>query len=218
MTPAPRLGAPVKVGRAATAGVAVLLALAGCTTSGRGEADDPVISPLPSSTAAAPSTPAPTSAAVTTTPPASSTAASTTAASSHPASSPASSAAPRSTCTALGIRVIRGSASAGQEIAALQFVNDGTKPCRLVGYPSVTLLLHGKPIGKPSAPSTTSPSERTLQPGETAESLLHNYTNSCQAPLADSLRLVVPGSTMTVVRPAQLRACIVRVDRLGAPD
>ncbi len=213
MRAAPRAGA------ALTIGAVVALAVAGCTTSGTGQSDNPVISPLPSSSAAPDPAVAPSTAVVASTPaaPASTPAASSTAAS-RPASSAASSAAPRSTCTSLGVRVIRGSAAAGQEVAALQFANDGTKPCRLVGYPTVTLLLNGKAIGRPSQPSSPAVSQRTLAPGEVAESVLHNYTNSCQAPLSDSVRLVVPGSTMTVVRPAQLRACILRVDQLGAPD
>jgi hypothetical protein len=213
MIPAPRAGAVL------TIAAAVVLVVAGCSTSGHGQADNPVISPLPTSSAATDSAPATPSAAVTSAPATVSTAPSTTASSSHPASSSAGRPAPRSTCTSLSVRVIRGSAAAGQEIAALQFANDGTSACQLFGYPQVTLLLHGKVIGQPSQPSTpTTPSERTLQPGDVAESLLHNYTNPCQAPVSDSVRVVVPGSTITVVRPAQLRACIVRVDRLGAPD
>ena len=115
------------------------------------------------------------------------------------------------------MRVINGGASPGQEIAALQFTNDGSTPCELVGYPTVTLLLRGHPIGKPSEPSTPADSQRTLAPGEVAESLLHDYS-SCQAPLSDNVRVVVPGSTISAVRPVQLRACVVRVDKLGAPD
>lgn len=115
------------------------------------------------------------------------------------------------------IRVIRGSASLGQEIAALQFTNDGTKSCLLVGYPTVTLLRNGKQLGKVSQPSTTGTSQRTLAPGDVAESLLHDYTK-CNAPLSDNLRVVVPGSTISATRPAQLRGCVVRIDKLGPPE
>jgi hypothetical protein len=114
--------------------------------------------------------------------------------------------------------VIPGGASIGQEIAALQFTNNGSAPCRLAGYPSVTLLRHGQPIGRPSQPSTTAASGRNLAPGAVAESLLHNYVGNCQAPISDSVRVVAPGSTQTVVRPMQLRACVVRVDKLDAPN
>ncbi len=113
--------------------------------------------------------------------------------------------------------MIRGSASLGQEIAALDFVNSGTKTCVLAGYPTAILLLKGKQIGRPAQPASSAPSSRTLEPGGVAESLLHDYTN-CQAPLSDNIKVTVPGSTITTVRPAQLRACILRVDRLRAPD
>jgi uncharacterized protein DUF4232 len=106
----------------------------------------------------------------------------------------------------------------GQEIAALQFTNDGSARCTLAGYPMVTLLRNGAPIGRPSQPSTTATSSRTLAPGETAESLLHDYVGNCQAPLSDSIRVVAPGSSQSLVRPMQLRACVVRVDKLDAPD
>jgi hypothetical protein len=203
--------------------VGAAIAVAGCTssatTSGSGSgADNPVISPVsspaPTSPAALPSTPA----AAPTTPPASSASTSPTAPASPSSSAATSPVAEHSTCTKVSVRVIRGGAVHGAEIAALQFTNDGDTPCRLVGYPSVTLLLQGKPIGKPSEPSATTASARELAPGEVAESLLHNYTQNCQAQVADSVRVVVPGSTISAVRPAELRACVVRVDRLDAPE
>jgi hypothetical protein len=124
---------------------------------------------------------------------------------------------PQTTCTSIDVRVIRGSASLGQEIAALQFVNSGSEACVLVGYPTATLFSKGKQIGQPSKPSSTRRSSRKLQPGDVAESLLHDYS-SCNAPLSDSVKVTVPGTTQTAIRPAQLRGCILRVDRLGAPD
>ncbi|MDT4924379.1 MAG: hypothetical protein QOG01_2092 [Pseudonocardiales bacterium] len=124
---------------------------------------------------------------------------------------------PRSSCTELTIRVIRGSASPGAEFAALQFTNIGARSCTLVGYPTVTLLLKGKLIGTPSQPASAARSRMTLRPGDTAESKLNDYT-SCQAPLSDNVDVVVPGSAISAVRPAQLRACILRVSPLGVPD
>jgi hypothetical protein len=106
----------------------------------------------------------------------------------------------------------------GQEIAALQFTNDGSKPCELFGYPTVTLLRQGRPLGKPSLPATSAVSRRTLAPGGTAESLLRDFVGNCQAPLSDTVRVVAPGSTQSFSRPFVLRACVLRVDRLGAPD
>jgi hypothetical protein len=117
------------------------------------------------------------------------------------------------------VRVLPGGASFGEEIAAVQFVNSGVKTCTLVGYPTVTLRLHGRKIGAASQPSSTSRSMRTLHPGDVAESLVHDYTQTCQAPLSDSVQVQLPGTSITYVRPhMQLRACVLRVDRLGAPD
>lgn len=203
------------------AGAAV--ALAGCSSSGgKQAADDPVISapattaPAPTSAAAVPSTAAAPSA------PASTTASSTSAAPSHsPAAASSTSrptVVPRSTCTRIGIRILPGGATFGEEIAGLQFTNEGTTTCRLVGYPTVTLLRQGRPIGRPSQPATTAGSTRTLAPGEVAESLLHDNIRNCQAPLSDTVRVVAPGSTISASRPMQLRACVVRIDPLGAPD
>ena len=102
----------------------------------------------------------------------------------------------------------------------MQYTNAGSTPCVLVGYPTVTLLLHGQRIGVPSLPSTPEiTSTRRLAPGDVAESLVHDYTQTCQAPLSDSVRVTVPGTAQTYLRPSlQLRACIVRVDRLAAPE
>jgi hypothetical protein len=83
----------------------------------------------------------------------------------------------------------------------------------------VTLYLHGKSVGDPSQPSSIRRSARTLKPGGVAESLLHDYTQTCQAPLSDSVHVQVPGTSITYLRPhMQLRACVLRVDRLGAPS
>ncbi len=81
----------------------------------------------------------------------------------------------------------------------------------------MTLRLKGKRIGTPSQPSSPGTSSRTLAPGATAESQLNDYTD-CQAPLSDQLRVVVPGSTQSAIRPGQLRACTLRVSPLGAPE
>lgn len=114
--------------------------------------------------------------------------------------------------------MIRGSAIPGQEIAALQFTNTSPTPCLLAGYPTVTLLRNGQPVGDPSQPASADTTSRVLQSGDTAESLLHNYTQSCEAPLSDSIRVVAPGMDLTAVRPAQLRACTLRVDKPGPPE
>jgi len=210
--------------RKAAAAVALALLTAGCSSSGGEQADDPVVSrPAPSSSIAAPVTssevtpPPSTEVAPTTStpPPSSSSAPPTRAHSTHVTAPPI---VQRSTCTKLTIRAIPGGASVGQEIAALQFTNDGSAPCELFGYPTVTLLRAGKPLGRPSQPASTAVSHRTLAPGETAESLLRDYVGNCQAPLSDEVRVVAPGSTKSLARPFVMRACVLRTDRLGAPD
>jgi len=117
------------------------------------------------------------------------------------------------------VRVLPGGASFGEQIAGLQFTNEGSKTCVIAGYATVSLLLDGQVIGQPSQPASTATSVRTLKPGEVAESLLHDYTQTCQAPLSDSVRVQVPGTDQTIIRPdMQLRACVLRVGRLTAPD
>jgi hypothetical protein len=130
---------------------------------------------------------------------------------------PTTPAAPKSTCTSVTVRVIRGSADVGREVAALQFTNAGTSSCVLVGYPGATLMRNGKTFGSPAQPATTKRSRRMLSPGDTAESLLNDFTD-CQAPLSEEVEVTVPGSTQSAVRPAQLRACTLRVAALGAPQ
>jgi Protein of unknown function (DUF4232) len=203
---------------------AVVGLLAGCTTSGQPEA---VRNTVPS---AAPTTrTTPTTTATTTAPPSTPTAVSIPTTSAPATSAPPSSTAPattsapnptaKTTCKALSVRVLIGGAGFGEQIAAVQYTNEGPSTCVLVGYPTVTLLLHGQQIGRPSQPASAVKSKRTLRPGEVAESLLHDYTQTCQAPLSDSVRVQVPGTRQTVIRPeAQLRACVLRVDRLTAPE
>ncbi len=113
--------------------------------------------------------------------------------------------------------MLRGAAAPGREFAALQFTNAATTTCTLAGYPVVTLLLHGKPIGTSSRPASRAPSSSLLAPGGIAESRLDDYT-ACQAPLSDQIRVVIPGTSRTQVRPAELRACTLQVSALAAPE
>ena len=182
------------------AGPALVGLIAGCTSSGQAEqspSPSEILQTTPSVSSPAASTPA--SAAPTTLAQSSSTADTSTAVSSTPASStPAGEsstpAGPQTTCTQLSVRVIPGGASFGEQIAGLQFTNEGTTTCVLAGYPTVSLLLDGRVIGQPSQPASDAESLRRLRPGEVAESLLHDYTQTCQAPLSDSVRVQVPGS------------------------
>ena len=190
------------------------LAIAGCTASSQAAKQTGAASSAPPSvTSTAPTTaPPPTPAS-----PTSSAAASTSAAPHTNTPTLPAVQAPRSTCTNVTIRVIRGSAARGFEFAALQFTNAGSSTCRLFGYPQAALRLRGKAVGKPAQPAGTAASRFTLKPGQTAESRLTDYTN-CQAPLSDEVRVVVPGSSIHTIRPAQLRACVLRVSKLGQPE
>lgn len=202
-------------GRGVAAGViaTAAVALGACTTSGSG-----AHSPAPSATAA--STPAPSSAPATvpvSTPAAAPPSPSASAPAPAGTHTPGAGAA-RSTCTSVTVRAIQAGASPGQEIESLQFTNSGPTRCVLNGFPVVTLLRNGSQIGQVSQPSAQVISSLSLAPGGVAESILHDYTQTCQAPLSDSLRVSVPGMSTVAVRPGQLRACIVRVDRLGPPQ
>lgn len=211
---------------ALVAAVAAAGLLAGCTSSGQPQAvrnTTPTVAPTtpnPPSTVAT----TPTSAPATSAPPATSMPPSTAPAVSStvpPTSVSTSTSAPlpQTTCKSLSVRVLPGGASFGEQIAGLQFTNDGSSTCVLAGYPTVSLLLHGQVIGRRSEPASPAKSVRTLRPGQVAESLLHDYTQTCQAPLSDSVRVQVPGTQQTTVRPGmQLRACVLRVDRLTRPE
>lgn len=210
---------PAVVVAAAAAG---LVALTGCSSSSGGAARrsaPPSLTPAVS----VPSSPAPTTSIPFTPPPTASPTAHRSpthrAASSAPVATTSPSVVERSTCTQVSVRVIPGGAISGREFAALQFTNDGSGQCVLVGYPTVTLLRAGKPIARPSEPAGYSTSRRELAPGATAESKLFDYTQNCQAPLSDGVRVVVPGTTITYHRPQfVMRGCILRVDALGAPE
>lgn len=125
----------------------------------------------------------------------------------------------RSSCTELTIRVLLGSGAPGFEFAALQFVNDGSKACTLVGVPTVTLLRHGKQTGTLSQPSKDRARFTTyhLAPGAVAESKLKDFS-TCNAPLSQTIRVVAPGSSISTTRPGELRACRLVVYPLGAPE
>ncbi len=196
--------------------LAALTLTAACASAGpapgRSGASTVNSSPISTSPTASAATSPPTSPGATASAPTTSTAPSSSAA-------PSASTAPvlRSTCPSLTIRVIRGSAAPGYEFAALQFVNTGTTRCVLNGYPSVTLLLSGATVGRPSSPASAATSRFTLEPGATAESRLKDFS-SCQAPLSDQIRVVAPGSSMTTTRTGQLRACRLTVSALATPE
>lgn len=201
---------PGRLGRALVFGAAVLLTASACTSAGTtGGSGSPsgASTPVTSSDTPTVSTPAPVTSTSTSTP-----APTPTKTPSPTATSPVS----PTTCTNVSVRVIRGGAERGREIAALQYTNDGSASCDIGGFPTVTLLLHGAAIGARSQPSGRAAKTLTVKPSETVESLLSDYS-TCQAPLSDNVRVTVPGESTAVVRPIQLRACTLRVDPLGPP-
>lgn len=117
------------------------------------------------------------------------------------------------------MRVLIGSGAPGYEFAAVQFVNDGTSPCTLVGVPTVTLLRKGSQVGTVSQPSSDRArfARYRLAPGATAESRLKDFSD-CNAPLSDAVKVVAPGSDISTTRPGELRACRVVLYPLGAPE
>lgn len=216
----------MRLRRTAPIVLVVVVSIAGCASSG-GKAS---ISPTPSTVSSAPppslpaSTPASSSAALTTTTPRSTAAAPASVAPSTPAR--ATSSAPvvqafTTTCTRLSVRVIPGGAVRGAEIAGIQYVNDGTRTCRITGFPTAQLLRDGKAIGTRSTPLPRQATPFTLAPGEVGESLMQDFS-TCNAPLSDSVMLTMParaGSTPEpVLRPARLRACELRTPPVGAPS
>lgn len=207
----------------------LVVSIAGCTSSGRTASTSP---PPPSTSVAPPSTippstPPATSIAPTTTAPRSTAATTSAAASSTPTSTtptvptvPATQ--PFTTdCTQLSVRVIPGGAVRGAEIAGIQYVNNGPRPCRITGYPTAQLLLGGKAIGVRSTPLPGRATPYTVAPGDIAESLMQDFS-TCNAPLSDSVRLTMPSlagrTPAPVVRPARLRACELRTPPVGAPS
>ena len=115
--------------------------------------------------------------------------------------------------------MLLGSGAPGYEFAALQFVNDGTSACMLVGVPTVTLLRSGAQTGSVSQASSERARFRTyrLAPGAAAESKLKDFS-SCNAPLSQSIKVVAPGSSISSTRPGVLRACKLVVYPLGKPE
>jgi hypothetical protein len=106
---------------------------------------------------------------------------------------------------------LRGGASMGQEYALLTFTNDGSTPCRLSGYPSVTLRHAGAALGGSRPAQTTGTGDVTLASGATAQARMRVPT-SCAAPESDHVRVAVPDSPGFVVLPLEVRGCTVHVE------
>jgi hypothetical protein len=117
------------------------------------------------------------------------------------------------TCTSaqLTIRVLRGGAVAGKEIAAITFTNGSTTTCAMFGYPGVSLRLHNALLGQPAERSVVQPKSVSLAPGAGAEAVITDFS-SCQAPVSDTVRVYAPDQKPFVDKPLELRGCRLFID------
>lgn len=204
---------PTRTIYAAVAVVAVttaVVSLTGCTSAAPVKSDSPASSP--ELTAITP-IPGPTD-TTDTTPVSSSPAASTSATSASPSVTSTKPTPPGlATCTSaqLGVRVLRGGAIAGQEIALITFTNTSTTKCAMFGYPGVSLRLHNALLGKPAERSIVKPKAVSLAPGAAAETTITDFS-SCQAPVSDTVRVYAPDQTAFVDKPLELRGCRLFID------
>jgi hypothetical protein len=120
---------------------------------------------------------------------------------------------PKDTCTMaqLTIRLIRGGAVPGQQIALITFTNSSTTECSMFGYPGVSLRLNGHLLGQPAVRSPVAPRTVKLLPGAQGEAQITDFS-SCQGSLSDTVRIYPPNLTTFVDKPQQLRGCRVEVD------
>ncbi|MDP9091363.1 MAG: DUF4232 domain-containing protein [Actinomycetota bacterium] len=189
------------------------MSLAACTSTTSGTQVTPPGGSGSSTSVTA--TDSPTATAIATTPPASE---SSTA--SAPATTPSSGAAtsgraalPKGTCTGsqLTVRVLRGGAIPGREIALVTFTNISATPCTMFGFPGVSLRLQNSLLAQPAERTSDNPTSVRLAPGEHAQAQLTD-NSSCQAPLSDTVRVYPPNLiTFVDVTPFQLRGCTLRV-------
>jgi hypothetical protein len=194
---------------AVAAALAGVLALAACTSS---KADSRPTSTAPSSARFTDVTPIPSDTETTTE--SSPTAASSTTPKPSKTTTPPK---PKptglltSTSTQLKIGALRGSPAAGQEFAVITFTNKGPGVCTMVGFPGVSLRLHGALLGNPAQRSGIAPKQVLLAPGAQAEAAITDYS-SCQAGISDTVRVYAPDQRAFVDLPLALRGCRLVVD------
>jgi hypothetical protein len=112
---------------------------------------------------------------------------------------------------ALRVMALQGGASMGEEYALLTFTNDGSTPCRLSGYPSVSLEHAGAALGGARPAQTAGTGDVTLASGATAQARIRVPTD-CAAPESDHVRVGVPESTGSALLPLAVRGCTVHVE------
>ncbi|MGF6886544.1 hypothetical protein ABIA39_004682 [Nocardia sp. GAS34] len=167
------------------------LALAGCTSGSSGPAPSPVITSESPGTSTGATTPAP----------------STTESTSTPVG-PA-------LCHTADLKLSTGQSdgAAGSAYTPLIFVNAGTAPCTLTGFPGVSFADSptGDPIGAPADRDTPKPTV-TLEVNGTASAVLRitdagNYGDRCHPITAAGLRIYPPDNTDSLYLPWQGSAC-----------
>lgn len=103
-------------------------------------------------------------------------------------------------------------AAAGQIYVPIVFVNTGTKPCELRGFPGVSLLgPDGTQIGQPATRNGAEGPSVTLAPNGTASALLRTAnstggTSNCTT-AASSIRVYPPDNTGAILISSTLSAC-----------
>lgn len=182
------------------AGLALVVGLAGCGSSAKHGAAPPSTHP-PSTTASTATTASGSTSSTTGTAPATST---TTSSPGTPA------------CASDGLTVT-GSVTdpgAGSYSEVLTFVNKGTSPCTLSGYPGVSAVGAGGAQIGPAAVRTGRPSGTvTVHPGQAASAVLRvaqagNFpAPACQPQPATGFRVFPPQQTAPVIVGASLQAC-----------
>lgn len=193
----------------ALAGFAAVLTLAACTSS---NADSGPTSTTPSSTQFTDVTPAPSETDSATETPSSTAPSSATPTPSKTSTPPKPKPTGPPTCasTQLKIDALRGSPAAGQEFAVITFTNRGAV-CAMIGFPGVSLRLHGALIGQPAQRSGAVPRRVLLATGGHAEAAITDYS-SCQAGISDTVRVYAPDQRDFVDLPLALRGCRLVVE------
>jgi hypothetical protein len=171
------------------------LALAGCASGSSGPAPSPVITSESPGTSTGATTPAP----------------STTESTSTSPSAPVGPAL----CRTADLKLSKGRSDGamGSAYTPLIFVNAGTTPCTLTGFPGVSFAdsPSGDPIGAPADRDTPKPTV-TLEVNGTASAVLRitaagNYGDRCHPITAAGLRIYPPDNTDSLYLPWQASAC-----------
>ncbi|MBU3066274.1 DUF4232 domain-containing protein [Nocardia sp. NEAU-G5] len=167
------------------------LTLAGCASESSGPTPSPVITSATPGTSTGATTPAPTTTESTSTP-----------------VGPA-------LCRTADLRLSTGRSdgAAGHAYTPLIFVNAGTAPCTLTGFPGVSFAdsPSGDPIGAPADRDTPKPTV-TLEVNGTASAVLRitaagNYGDRCHQITTAGLRIYPPDNTDSLYLPWHGSAC-----------